>query len=184
MRPLLPCCLLLLPSFLHADQPCRSGLQANQRPGPYSAQVAVGPQCGQQHCFICEAADKPIVIVFARQMSDPLGKLVHKLDKALEEHKAAELKSWVTFLNDDPTALDPKVVQWSKQHATGNVPLAIFNDEVGPPTYLLAREADVTVLLSVQQNVVANFAYRPGELNEAAVQPILKGLPQILPVKK
>jgi hypothetical protein len=184
MRLLLPCFLFLFPSFLHADEPCRSGLQANQRPGPYSAQVAVGPQRGQQHCFICEAADKPIVIVFARQMSDPLGKLVHKLDKALEEHKAAELKSWVTFLSEDPTALDPKVVQWSKQHSTGNVPLAIFNDEVGPPTYLLAREADVTVLLSVKQKVVANFAYRAGDLNEAAVQQILKGLPKILPVKK
>src|ERR1700736_399351 len=88
-----------------ADEPCKSGLQPAQRPGPYSSLVAVGPQRGQQHCYICEAADKPVVIVFARQLTDPLGKLVHGIDKAVAEHKAAELRAWVTFLADDQTAL-------------------------------------------------------------------------------
>src|SRR5438309_4479961 len=83
------------------DEPCKSGPQPNQRPGPYSSLVAVGKERGTQHCYICEAADKPVVIVFARTLSDPLGKLVHKLDKALADHKKAELSGWVTFLADD-----------------------------------------------------------------------------------
>src|SRR5437870_12413776 len=139
-------CLLVTTA---ADEPCKSGLQPSQRPGPYSALVAVGPQRGQQHCFICEAADRPMMIVFARSLSDPLGKLVNKMDKLMTEHKAAELKAWVTFLAEDQTALDPQVVQWGQKQATGKVPLAVFEDVVGPPTYLLHREADVTVLLSV-----------------------------------
>jgi hypothetical protein len=169
---------------LAADEPCKSGLRANQRPGPYTALVAVGPQRGQQHCFICEAGDKPLVIIFARQLSDPLGKLVHKLDKAVADHKAADLRGWVTFLADDQTAFDPQVVKWGQRHATGNVPLGIFEDPVGPPTYLLAREADVTILLSVKQRVVANFAFRQGELDEAHVAEILKTLPKMVSAKK
>ncbi len=55
-----------------ADEPCKSGLQPAQRPGPYSSLVAVGPQRGQQHCYVCEAADRPVVIVFARSLSEPL----------------------------------------------------------------------------------------------------------------
>src|SRR5947208_9116093 len=94
-------------------EPAKSGLRENQRPGPYSALVAVGPQRGQQHCFICETADRPVVIVFARSLSEPLGKLVNRLDKSLAEHKAAELRGWVTFLAADQTALDPKGAQWS-----------------------------------------------------------------------
>ena len=47
---------------------------------------------------------------------DLLGKLTAKLDRALIEHKAAELRAWVTFLSDDQVSLDPKVVQWSKKH--------------------------------------------------------------------
>jgi hypothetical protein len=167
-----------------ADEPCKSGLRANQRPGPYTSLVSVGPERGQQHCFICESANRPLVIIFARELSDPLGKLVGMLDRALTEHKPAELRAWVTFLSDDQVKLDPKVVQWSKKHATGTVPLGVFEDQVGPPTYLLASEADVTVLLSVKQKVVANFAFRAGELNDAGIFEIMKALPRIVADKK
>jgi hypothetical protein len=163
-----------------ANDPCRSGPQVNQRPGPYISVVAVGPQRGQSHCFICEAADKPTVIVFARSLSEPLGKLVHQIDRAVAEHKAAEVQAWVTFLAEDQTAMEPKVVKWGQQHATGTVPLGVFDDVVGPPSYLLARDADVTVLLSVKQRVVANFAFRAGELTEASAAEILKALPRII----
>ncbi len=169
---------------LHAGEPCKSGLAANQRPGPYAALVSVGKERGQPHCFICEAGDRPIMIVFARSLSEPLGKLVHRMDKLLTENKAAELRGWVTFLAEDQTAFDPKVVQWGQKHATGQVPLAVFEDTVGPPTYLLNRDADVTVLLSVRQKVVANFAYRKGELNDAAIEQILKAVPRIVTIHK
>lgn len=169
---------------VHAGEPCKSGLKPEQRPGPYSAIVSVGPQRGQQHCFICEAGDRPIVIVFARSLSEPLGKLVSKLDRSLTEHQSVELRGWVTFLAEDQTKLDPKVVEWSKKSATGNVPLAVFDDAVGPPSYLLTREADVTVLLSVKQKVQANFAFRTGELNDAAIAEIQKALPKIVSAKK
>ena len=148
-----------------ADEPCKSGLQPSQRPGPYSSLVAVGPQRGQQHCYICEAADKPVVIVFARSLSEPLGKLVGQIDRAIADNKSADVRGWVTFLSEDQTALDPKVVQWAQKHAIKRVPLGIFEDTVGPPAYLLHKDAEVTVLLSVRQKVVANFAFRAGELN-------------------
>ncbi len=180
-RKLIPLSIFCLCSWqVLADEPCRSGPQPKQRPGPYSALVAVGPQRGQQHCFICEAADRPVVIVFARNLSQPLGKLVNKIDKALVEHKASELRAWVTFLADNQPAFDPKVVDWGKKHATGAVPLGVFEDVVGPPAYLLSRDADVTIILSVKQRVVANFAYRAGELNDAAIDLVFKALPRIV----
>jgi hypothetical protein len=165
-------------------EPCVSGLKPGQRPGPYSSLVSVGPQRGQAHCFICETADRPAVIVFARSLSDPLGQLVRGLDKALAERKAAELRAWVTFLSEDQTALDPLVVAWSKKQALRNVPLAVFEDVVGPPSYLLHRDADVTVLLYVKQKVVRNFAFRAGELNKERIADILKAVPEIAKAAK
>jgi hypothetical protein len=161
-------------------EPCVSGPKPGQRPGSYSSLVSVGAQRGQQHCFICETADRPAVIVFARTLGDPLGRLTRGLDKALSDHKDAELRAWVTFLSDDQTALDPRVVEWGKKHALRNVPLAVFEDVVGPPSYLIARDADVTVLLSVKQKVVRNFAFRAGELNDERVAEILKSVPEIV----
>lgn len=176
---------LLFAAACLGAEPCASGPKAGQRPGPYSALVSVGKDRGQLHCFICETEDRPAVIVFARKLSDPLGRLSRGLDRALAEHKDAGLRSWVTFLSDDQTALDPKVVEWSKKHALRNVPLAVFEDVVGPPSYLIGRDADVTVLLSVKQKVVRNFAFRDGEFTNARVAEILKALPEITkPAKK
>jgi len=173
------CCLVPLAGAL-AEGPCVSGLSAGQRPGPYAAIVAVGPNRGQLHCFICETADKPAVVVFARRMSDPLGKLVQGLDKAVLANKTAELRSWVTFLTDDQPALDPQVVRWGKQHGIRNVSLAVFEDADGPPAYKLARDADVTVLLYVKQKVVKNFAFRAGELDDKKAAEVIKAIPEII----
>ena len=105
--------------------------------------------------------------------------------QALVDHKDAELRAWVTFLSDDQTALDPKVVEWSKKHSVRRVPLSVFEDVVGPPSYLIGRDADVTVLLSVKQKVVHNFAFRAGELNDERIAAILNAVPEIAkPPKK
>src|SRR5438270_12861160 len=114
MRPTFLVIGLALVAPALADEPCKSGPQPSQRPGPYSSLVAVGRERGQQHCSICEAADRPTIIVFARSLSDPLGKLVHRIDGPLSENKAAELPSGVTLLATDQTPPAPSVRAWSK----------------------------------------------------------------------
>jgi hypothetical protein len=181
-----PVLLLALGALGAGDAPsCVSGLQPGRRPGPYSAVVSVGDKRGQSHCFICETEDRPAVIVFARSFSDPLGKLVAGLDEALRAHKAAELRAWVTFLGEDPAVIDPTVVAWAKKHAVRGVPLAVFPDAGGPPSYRLHRDADVTVLLGVKQKIARNFAFRAGELTDERIAEVLKALPEITgPQKK
>ena len=163
-----------------AQEPCRSGLQPGARPGPYSSICITGANRGVSHCFICETADKPAVIVFARTLSDPLGKLAHGLDQAVGKHKSAELKAWITFLHDDQISVDGKIVKWARQHAVGSVPIAVFEDLGGPPSYKLSRDADVTVLLFVKQKVVANFAFREGELTSARIDEVLRAVPELV----
>jgi hypothetical protein len=177
-------CLCVSVVSLSAGEPCQSGLKPGQQPKPYAALVATGPQRGQLHCYICEAEDRPVVIVFARTLSEPLGKLAQKLDKALQTHKDAQLRGWVTFLSDDQAKLDPKVVEWGKKHAISNLPLAVFEDSGGPPSYRLKQEADVTILLSLKQKVVANFAFRAGALNDERIAEVMKALPQIVGAPK
>jgi hypothetical protein len=175
LLPLLAVPLLVVPS--RAADPCVSGLDVGQRPGPYSSVVSVGPQRGQSHCFICETADKPAVVVFARRADDDLARLVRLLDQTVADNKTAELRAWVTFLNEDQTAFDPILVAWAKKHAVRNVPLSVFEDRDGPPAYRLHRDADVTVLLFVERKVVANFAFRKGELTEARLEEVRRALP-------
>jgi hypothetical protein len=155
-------------------------LLPGQRPGPYSAVISTGPQRGQSYCYICETADRPAVVIFARTLSDPLGKLVQQLDKAVADNKKSDLRAWVTFLNEDQIGSDAKVVDWGRNHAIRFIPLGVFEDTGGPPSYCLARDADVTVLLFVKQKVVANYAFRAGELSDDKTGEVVKALSRIL----
>src|SRR5437660_4863526 len=110
-------------NILPAAEPCQSGLQPGQRPGPYSAIISTGPERGKPHCYICETGDRPAVVEFARSLGDGLGKLCQELDRAIAEHKKKELTAWVTFLSGDQLSLDPKLVQWCKKYALRSVPL-------------------------------------------------------------
>lgn len=175
--------LAVIASIGHADDPCVSGLSPGQKPGPYTFVVSTGKERGQLTCFICETAEKPAFLVFARTPSVELGELTAALDKAVNEPKNAPLRGWVTFLNGDQVKFDPQVVEWGKKHAIKSLPLGVFEDVDGPPSYRLNKDADATVLLFVKQKVVANFAFRAGELNAKSREEILKAVPKLLETK-
>ena len=167
--------LVLVASSISGAEPCVSGPQTGQRPGPYSFLVASGPQRGQQTCYVCETAEKPGVIVFARALSEPLTKILVKCDDAVIAQPKDAMKAWATILGEKTVSLEA-LGKWTKQAGLKNVPTGIFDDEVGPPSYRLAADAEVTVLLFVDKKVVANFAFRTGEVNEEALKKISTAL--------
>jgi hypothetical protein len=164
-----------------ADEPAPpAGLKPGQRPMPYAFVLATGPQRGQAFCYICDTADKPAAIVFARRLSDPLGKLTAKLDQAAADAAVPEFRAWLTLLTAGPQpATESKLVEWGRRHALGHTPLGVFEDETGPPAYRLSRRAEVTVLLFVKQKVVAAFAFRAGELTDERIAEVVKALGQL-----
>ena len=175
MRHLLPLLLVALPAV--AADPLVSGVPVGKRPGPYSFLVATGPEAGKPTCYICEQAEKPTAVVFARKLSDPLGKLLAGLDAETTARKDSGFKAWMTQLTT--TADLDKLSDWSKKQGLKSVVVGGFEDADGPPAYKLNADADVTVLLFVKEKVVANYAFRGGELTDDAVKDVLKSVPKL-----
>jgi hypothetical protein len=177
------CAVLFLAMPLAAAEPCVSGVPVGKRPGPYSFLVATGPQAGQQTCYICEQHEtgKPAALVFAKSLSDPLAKLMTKLDGARPEKNDPGYKTWLTMTT--ATADLDGLAKWAQQKGLKNVPVGAYEDVDGPPAYKLAKDADVTVMLFVKQKVVANYAFRAGELNDQSIDAILKDMPKLFDAK-
>ena len=183
VRFLLCLSLSLSLPLLQAADPCVSGTPVGKRPGPYSFLVATGPQRGQQTCYICEQHEnnKPAAVVFARTTTDHLGKLLAKLEAAGAAQKDSGYKVWMTQLI--ATADLDGLAKWAQKQGLKNVPVGAFEDADGPPSYKLNKEADVTVILFTKQKVTANFAFRAGELNDKAIDEIMKAVPQLFEKK-
>ncbi|MFO0825749.1 MAG: hypothetical protein U0792_21955 [Gemmataceae bacterium] len=169
---------------LTAADPCVSGVPVGKRPGPYSFLVATGPQRGQQTCYICEQHEnnKPAAVVFTRSLSDPLAKLLGKLEDAgAATAKDSGYKVWCTQLAEKAD-LDA-LAKWAQKAGLKTVPVGTFEDADGPPSYKLNKDADVTVILFTKQKVVANFAFRAGELTDKEIEAIVKTVPQLFEKK-
>ncbi len=170
---------LVVTLSINAEDPCVSGVPVGKRPGPYSFLVATGPQRGQQVCFICEQheGNKPAAVVFTHSLSEQVAKLLNKLDAAGTEKKDSGYKVWMTQLT--ATADLDSLAKWAQKQGLKNVPIGAFEDSDGPPSYKLNKDADVTILLFTKQKVVANFAFRSGEINDKSIDEVLKAVPQL-----
>jgi hypothetical protein len=172
MQTLRTCLILVFGGAAFAADPCVSGVAVGQRCGPYSFLVATGPERGKQTCFICEQMDKPTAVVFVRTLSNATGKLVAALDAEMTAHKDEGFKAWMTQLA--PKADLDALAKWAQNQGLKNAPVGVFEDVDGPPSYKISAEADVTVMLFVNQKVSANYAFRAGELTDDKIKTVVK----------
>lgn len=149
-----------------------SGLAPGERPGPYSFVVSQGEKRGQLHCFVCEAEDRVMAIVFARDTAVRTGKLAARLDEVLVANPQGKPSGWVTLLAADGTGIDGKAVKWAQEHKLRAMAVGYFEDTVGPPAYRLGTDAAVTVLLAKDKKVVHRHVFGAEGPDDAAITKI------------
>jgi uncharacterized protein YbaA (DUF1428 family) len=166
--------------LVQAGGALKSGPQTGEKiPGPFHPVNITGKFANEKHCLVCEHGTSPVAMVFARDVSAPLTKLIRQLDAATAKNSDKNMGSFVVFLSDKEGLADQlkKVAADAKlQHTV----LAIDNP-AGPEKYNVARDADVTVVLYSRHNVLANHTFRKGQFNDAAITRIMNDVPKILP---
>ncbi len=157
----------------------KSGPQVGQRiPGPFHPTNVTGKSAGQKHCLVCEHGTSPVAMVFAREVSAPLTKLIKQLDAATAKNSEQNMGSFVVFLSDKEGLAD-QLKSVAKSAKLQQTVLAIDNPS-GPQKYDVSKDADVTVVLYSRHDVLANHTFRKGQLNDQAIQKILADMPKIL----
>ena len=121
-------------------------------------------------------------MIFARGVSDNLTSLVKKIDAETAKNKKAKMGSFVVFLSDDEK-LEGAVKTLAEKEGIKTCIFSIDNT-AGPKGYEVSKDADITVVLYNKQTVAANYAFKKGELNSAAIDKIVADVPKILPAPK
>jgi hypothetical protein len=147
--------------------------------GPFHPVNINGKFAGEKHCLYCENGNNPVAMVFARQSSPELTKLIKKLDGCVAKNTDAKLGAFVVFCSDDKD-LEGKLKDVVKENKIDKVILAIDNP-AGPEGYNVSKDADVTVVLYTKRNAKANYAFKKGEFKEKDIDTIVKDVSKILP---
>ncbi len=117
-------------------------------------------------------------MIFAREITGSLTSLVKKIDAATAENKSKRMGSFVVFLTDDEKLPD-RAKALAEKEGLKELVLTVDNP-AGPKGYNVAKDADITVVLYNKRNVKANFAFKKGELNDAAVEKVVDAVSKIV----
>jgi hypothetical protein len=158
----------------------KSGPQVgeNGRPQPFLPLNINGPTPNEKQCLVCRNGDNPVAMIFARDTNDTLVKLIKQLDGETVKNSDKKMGSFAVFCNDSE-GLEAKLKDLAKKQNLKEFTLAI-DTPTGPAPYNIAKDADVTVVLYTKSKVVANFAFKKGELKDADVQKILSNVSKIV----
>ena len=157
----------------------KSGPQVGDKVVPFHPLNCTGDHAGEKYCLICQNGPNPVVMIFARQISPELTRLIKRIDEATDKNKERSMGSFVVLLNDSE-ALEKELKELAKKESIQHCILTIDNPD-GPGGYSIARDAEVTVVLYSMQTVKANHAFKKGELNDRSIEAIVADLAKILP---
>lgn len=121
-----------------------------------------------------------MVTVFTRKITDDLASLVKKIDNLVGKNTDKQMRAFVVLLTEDPDADEARLTKLAEKLKIKNVPLTIFDGITGPNGYKISADADLTVLMWVDQKVRVNHTLAVGKLNKAKIKKILADAGNIL----
>jgi ribosomal protein L29 len=182
--------LLAGTSFARADDPpARPGLQpGDDLPGPFQPYNITGKEKhrGKFHCLVSENSLNPAVAVFVRgsEVSEPVMKLLEKLDEAIPRNERIRLGSFVVFMSEGIMDVVKEDDQREKESAEINdktnklkyVAAALDSFAAIKPLYKLDDQAEVTVVLYNKYKVVLNRSFPREGLKDEELQKLMDDL--------
>jgi hypothetical protein len=172
----------LFAGAVFAAEALKSGPQVNEEvPGPFHPYNVNGKSAGKKNCLYCENGNNPVAMIFAREVTPEVTKLIKKVEACTAKNSDCRMGSFVVFLNDKE-GLDKELKALADKEDLKKVVLSIDNP-AGPDRYNVSKDADVTVVLYVDHNVKANYAFKKGELKDKDIENITKDVKKILPEK-
>ena len=163
-------------------EPVRSGPQPGEQvPGPFKPLNVNGPEAGQKACLYCRYGPRPVVMIFAREVTPALLTLIQRLETVTAASSAGSDESLgsCVIVCSDAESLPGQLAGLAQQMQLKHLVLATCK-ATGPTSYNISTEADLTILLYRHAQVTVNYSFRKGEFTAQHIEPILAGVARML----
>ncbi|HZY83442.1 MAG TPA: hypothetical protein VFE78_01315 [Gemmataceae bacterium] len=170
--------LAFLAGSVWAAGTVKSGPQVDEKlAGPFHPLNVTGESAGKKNCLYCQNGNNPVAMIFAREVTPEVTKLIKKVDECTAKNGDCSMGSFVVFLSD-AEGLDRKLESMAKEQGITKCVLSIDNP-AGPKGYKVSKDADVTVVLYTERTVKANHSFKKGELTDKDIAAIAQDVSKI-----
>ena len=150
-----------------------SGPEIGSNVSSFYVRAVTGPHAGKSVCYVCRNGDRPVAMIFLRDVGADAARLLKQIDRFVNEHRAEGLRCFVVLLTEKSQADSARLQTLSFDEKLA-IPLTVTTDaSLNDSTRRIAPDAEVTVVLYNRLKVAARFGYRPGECDEAACESVL-----------
>lgn len=163
-------------SYLAAEE-LKSGPAAGEQIAAFEVVKCAGAEddgveVGKTLCYRCKYGSSPMVMVFTRDGNGEMAKFIGQLDAAVTKHSDHGLKGFVNLLGEKQGDLETQAKKLGKSNKS--VPVVVPVDHAkGPEGYALNDEADVTIILAKNGEVVATHACKASDFKADSAKSIL-----------
>jgi hypothetical protein len=141
-----------------AEEKVYSGPQPGESLTPFTLRGVLDNQAGVEFDPVTAANKKPLVLCFVHQANRPSIGMTRILMNYLESRTPRDVESCIIWLTADPTQAENDLKRM--RHALpANTKLGIYTEGLeGPGSYGLNRQVTMTILISQENKVTANYA--------------------------
>src|SRR5262245_42547507 len=109
-----------------------SGLKVGEKVPTFYVRAVTGPLKSRSVCYVCRNGDRPVVMLFIRQITPEVRRLLKAIDGEVDQRRASGLRSFGVFLSEDGKELLPEVQTLA------------FDEKLGLPLTIAAAPSDGT----------------------------------------
>ncbi len=158
----------------------QSGLGKGEFVPAFTVTDITGPSKGKDLCYRCQYGNRPVVSIFAREITPEVTQLAKSIDALVEKNKDARMAAFLVLMSDEPTKAAPALEETAAKGQIKNVPLTTFASAKGPGGYKIAGNADVTVMMWVDSEVAVSKGFSKGDLNKDTIDQLVVDTKTIL----
>lgn len=159
----------------------QSGLSVGTYPKAYNVTDVTGPAAGNgMLCYRCRYGTQPVVNIFARSMDENVVKLIKQIDTVVGKERDHKMAAFVVLLTETPEKTEAELRRVAKTNELLYTPLTMYSDLQGPSSYRLTADADVTVMMWVDEEVRVNHALKLADLSSEKIDAITNDTAKIL----
>ena len=129
-----------------------------------------GVRPGEQLCYRCRYGSSPMIMVFVRRTGVRVTELVKRIDSAVFSNQKRRLKGLVTMMGDSSSQVRAAAGEVAAAAKVEHVPVVVAKElQTGPLNYKLQADAEVTVVVAKDSQVVKTHTFSSEKVDIAAV---------------
>ncbi len=149
---------LFCTTWLPAQEVVFSGPQTNEAIVPFQVRSVSVSDAGKQVDYVSNAKGKPLLLVFVHDVNRPSISLLRILTTYSAKRANDGLQTGVILLSDDASEAEKNFQRMQHALHSGTPTGISLEGREGPGSYGLNRLVTLTILLSKDDKVVANYA--------------------------